>query len=568
MRHGWLKWCGFIGWFLASCAWAGEPCPGWPAARARKELAALHDQLDHWNHAYRTQGRSPVDDAIYDQALRRYEGWRACFPAQAPAPLAHLADAGGTVRTPVAQTGLAKLPDAQAVAAWMHARGDRDLWAQPKADGVAVTLLYVDGELRQAISRGDGVHGSDWTAKARRIAAVPGHLAHAPARVVLQGELVWHVDGHVQARDGGVRARAAVAGALAREPLDEAAAAHIGLFVWDWPDGPADMPARLAGLAAMGFGDSAALTQPVRGLDELMRWRERWYRHPMPFAADGTVIRQGHRPAAATWAAAPPRWAVAWKYPAAQALATVRGVDFRRGRSGRTAVVLQLDPVILDDRTVRRVSLGSLARWQELDVRPGDQVAISLAGLTIPRFDGVVWRTRVRAALTPPAEPARDELACWHPDPGCEAQFVARLMWLGGKHGLHIDGMGEQGWRALIAAGEVHGLLDWMALPRARLAEVPGFGVRRAAMLEQAFQSARQRDFPHWLRALGLPPAGDASLPDWDTLAARDDVVWQREPGIGAVRAAHLRAFFAHPEVRRLAATLHDAGIAGFRLRP
>lgn len=538
-------------------------CPDWPAARARSELSALHDQLDAWNHAYRVDGQSPVDDAIYDQALRRYRGWRACFPAQAPAELAHLADATGRVRTPVAQTGLAKLPDAVAVAAWMHARGDRDLWVQPKADGVAVTLLYVDGRLRQAVSRGDGLHGSDWTTKAARIAAIPQRLRNAPARVVLQGELVWRVPGHRQALDGGVRARADVAGALAREPLDAAAAAKIGLFVWDWPSGPPDMPSRLAGLREMGFAASAALTRPVHDLAEVQRWRERWYRGAMPFAADGTVLRQGHRPEASRWIATPPDWAVAWKYPAAQVLATVRGVDFRRGRSGRISVVLQLDPVTMDDRTVQRVNLGSLARWRKLDVRPGDQVALTLAGLTIPRFDAVVWRTRVRATVTPPTAP-HDRLSCWHPVAGCRAQFLARLEWLGGKHGLRIEGIGPEGWQALIDAGRVHGLLDWMGLTPPQLTAVPGIGDKRAAALAQAFRQAQQRDFVSWLHALGVPPAGTATLPDWATLATRDLATWRRQPGIGPLRAQRLQAFFSHPETMRLAARLHRAKVAGF----
>jgi DNA ligase (NAD+) len=200
------------GWLLLEPCMAA--CPTWDPPRATRELGALRDQLDAWNHAYRTEGRSPVDDAVYDQALARYEDWRACFPAQAPAPLAHLADATGPVRTPVPQTGQAKQADARAVQAWMAARGNTDLWVQPKADGVAVTLLYVDGRLRQAVSRGDGLHGSDWTERVRKIAAVPRQLPHAPARVVLQGELVWWLPGHRQAHDGGVRARADVAGAL------------------------------------------------------------------------------------------------------------------------------------------------------------------------------------------------------------------------------------------------------------------------------------------------------------------------------------------------------------------
>ncbi|MBP1474310.1 NAD-dependent DNA ligase LigB [Frateuria sp. MAH-13] len=561
MRHGW-RW-----WLLAACLLIRPclaTCPAWDAPRATHELQALHDQLDRWNHAYRTDGRSPVDDAIYDQALARYESWRACFPGQAPPALAHLADATGPVRAPIAQTGLAKLPDAAAVQAWMHARGDRDLWAQPKADGVAVTLLYVDGELRQAVSRGDGLHGSDWTAQVAKIAAVAKHLAHAPPRVVLQGELVWRLPGHRQATEGGVRARADVAGALARDPFDAGAAAHIGLFVWDWPSGPADMRARLAGLQAMGFGASAALTQPVTSLAQVRRWRERWYRQALPFATDGTVLRQGRRPRGTAWQPAPPDWAVAWKYPPARALATVRAVDFRRGRRGRISVVLTLEPVVLDDRTVRRVSVGSLERWRKLDARPGDQVALSLAGLTIPRLDGVVWRTRERAAVTVPTEATRDGLDCWHPDAGCERQFLARLVWLGGRQGVRIDGIGETTWRALVDAGLLHGVLDWLSLTPAQLAAVPGIGAARGAKLSQAFAHARAAGFGSWLRALGMPPAGDAALPAWGVLVARDASAWEKQPGVGPAGAARLQAFFRHPEVGRLAARLHAAGIAGF----
>ena len=217
-------WLPLLGLVLAGAAHAGD-CPNWSAAKAKREMAALHDRLDGWNNAYRIGGQSPVDDAVYDQAQQRLAQWGHCFPAQAPAPLAHLGATGGRARSPVAQTGLAKLPDAATLATWMRERGNRDLWVQPKADGVAVTLLYLDGQLREAISRGDGLLGSDWMAKALRIEAIPDHLSHAPARVVLQGELYWRLPGHVQADDGGANARSAVAGALARDTLDADTAA-------------------------------------------------------------------------------------------------------------------------------------------------------------------------------------------------------------------------------------------------------------------------------------------------------------------------------------------------------
>jgi DNA ligase (NAD+) len=424
--------------------------------------------------------------------------------------------------------------------------------------------LYRDGELRQATSRGDGLHGSDWTAKARYIGAIPHHLPNAPPRVVLQGELYWRLPDHVQSRDGGLNARSAVAGAMARDTLDAATAARIGLFVWDWPSGPPDMPARLAGLQAMGLGDSVRYTQPVASLAEVEHWREQWYRHAMPFAADGTVVRQGRRPAAASWRAEPPEWAVAWKYPAASALAEVRAVEFTVGRSGRITPVLQLEPVQLDDHQVQRVSVGSLRRWRELDIRPGDQVEVALAGLTIPRLQSVAWRTQQRAPVTPPDPHAHGPLTCWQATPGCERQFLARLVWLGGSHGLQLEGLGEGTWQALVDAGLVRHLLDWMTLTPEQLATVPGFGASRAAALARVFAGARERPFARWLQALGVPAAQASGAADWSALAAREADDWQALDGIGAGRASQLAAFFDCAEVREQAAQLHAAGVRGF----
>jgi DNA ligase (NAD+) len=302
----------------------------------------------------------------------------------------------------------------------------------------------------------------------------------------------------------------------------------------------------------------------VQTLDDVRQWREQWYRHAMPFAADGTVVRQGHRPPATTWQAVPPTWAVAWKYPAASALTEVRAVTFTVGRSGRITPVLELVPVQLDDHRVQRVSVGSVARWRKLDIRPGDQVEVALAGLTIPRLQSVVWRTEQRAMVTPPDAQTHDPLSCWQALPGCEQQFRARLLWLGGKQGLQLDGLGAGTWQALIDAGLIHDLLDWMNLTPAQLATAPGLGPTRADALAQTFANARQRPFARWLRALGMPATGSAELPDWDTLCMRSASDWQALGGIGPVRGDRLAKFFGRPELRAQVARLHAAGVQGF----
>ncbi|WP_448683292.1 NAD-dependent DNA ligase LigB [Pseudomonas nicosulfuronedens] len=539
-----------------------QACPDWPAERAPQQIDALRAQLAQWDDAYHRDGQSPVADELYDQARERLRQWQVCFP-QAPAGLeSPLASSAGEVRHPFVHTGLDKLPDSAAAHAWLANRSD--LWVQPKVDGVAVTLIYRSGRFVQAISRGDGTAGQDWTANAQRIAAIPKELPDTRGELVLQGELYWRLPQHVQARQGGAGARGKVAGLMARKEIGDEGT-QIGLFVWELPDGPLEMPERLARLRQLGFGDSAELTEPVAGPSDVEAWREHWYRQPLPFASDGIVIRQGRRPPGQAWSAQVPGWAVAWKYPHQQALAEVRRVEFKVGRSGRVTPVLHLAPVELDGRTIQRVGAGSLKRWRSFDVRPGDQVAIALAGLTIPRLDSVVWRSPTRVEMSVPKDGQYNALSCWRPTAGCEEQFLARLGWLGGKNGLGLSGAGPGTWRRLHQAGLLPGLLDWMRLTPEQLSQVRGLGERSAASLHQQFQLARQRSFAVWLRALGAPspnahPVGE----DWTALAARSASQWQGQPGVGKVRAAQLEAFFTAPEVVQLREQLHDFGVTGF----
>ena len=537
-------------------------CPNWSADRAATESAALQRQLAEWDDAYHRRGIALVDDEVYDQASQKLQTWQLCFPTSAAQQPDPLKTSTGSLAHPIVQTGLAKLADKNAVTSWISTRAD--LWIQPKVDGVAVTLHYQDGRLVRAVSRGDGRQGQDWTHHAKRLPAIPGQLS-SQAEVILQGELYWQLGDHVQANAGGAGARGKVAGAMARDLLDDATAARIGLFVWDWPNGPQRMQDRLDGLTAMGFADSVALTHPLATPDQAERWRDHWYRQSLPFASDGVVLRQGQRPPAPRWQAEPPSWAAAWKYPLRTALATVRSIEFRIGRSGRITPVLQLDPVQVDDRRIARVSLGSLQRWESEDIRPGDQIAIALAGLTIPRFDGIAWRAQQRPAVKAPDPADYHSRSCWNPGPGCDQQFLARLTWLSGKQGLDLPNLGAGTWKSLIEAGELNDLLGWLDLDAPRLQRVPGIGPRKAERLVASFQLARERSFVIWLRAIGLPPSRSEALGlDWQALASRSQDQWLAEPGTGPGRAQQLRDFFADPNVRSLQQKLQAEKVAGF----
>ena len=510
-------------------------CPNLSPSQAQTELNERSQQIAQWDDAYHRQGVALIADELYDQARSQLAHLRDCFPAATPHSTADkpLASSGGPIKQPIAQTGLNKLADESAVRQWISTRNE--LWMQPKVDGVAVTLIFQDGRLQQAISRGDGSSGQDWTANARLIPELKQPLASHGA-LLLQGELYWRLPGHIQAKAGSLGARGKVAGLMARRNLSAAEAEQIGIFLWEWPNGPTSMLERLAGLRALGFALPQQLSQPISSFEQAQQWRDTWYRSELPFASDGVVLKQSLRPSGEHWQASPQEWAAAWKYPIAQALAQVRTVQFSIGRTGRITPALNLQPLRLDDRRIRRVSLGSLQRWQQLDIRPGDQVASDYHALS-----------------------------CWQFSPTCASQFRARLTWLSGKHGLALPGVGPGTWDKLLKAQHLHGLLDWLYLTPTQLANTQGFASRSASQLSHSLHTARQRPFRTWLGAIGLPPCGAAKLADnWQALAQRSLRQWQTEPGISRARAQALHGFFRQPEVLALRAQLQAAGVAGF----
>jgi DNA ligase (NAD+) len=545
--------------FPALTAQAAD-CPTWSAERARAEVTRLRATVQQWDDHYHRLGQALVPDEVYDQSRQRLLQLQGCFAMESQ--LDSLASARGPIAHPVRHTGVDKLADQQAVTKWMA--GKTGVWLQPKVDGVAVTLVYRQGRLVQLLSRGDGTQGHDWSRHIEVLGSI-NQLLPNPMDLTLQGELYMRLGDHVQAQAGSANARATVAGLLARKQLGREQAAGIALFVWDWPQGPSDQGERMARLAALGFPDSQRFSVAINSADEAAHWRLYWYRTALPFATDGVILRQNARPAAERWQTNAPHWIAAWKYPFTQALTEVRDVHFRIGRTGRVTPILKLQPVQLDDRRVAQVSLGSLARWQALDIRPGDQVTISLAGLTIPRFEQVVHRSTERRTVTMPALGQYGALTCWQAGEQCEEQFIARLTWLSGKQGLAMPGTGPGTWRRLVEGGLVTSLADWLALDAEQLAQLPGISDTSARRLQQSFEAGRTRPFAQWASGLGVPLPRNLPLQgDWASLAERSAAQWQAMPGIGEKRASQLQAFFAAEQVQALAQQLSDSGIQGF----
>ncbi|MBH3430576.1 NAD-dependent DNA ligase LigB [Pseudomonas alkylphenolica] len=537
-----------------------QTCPAWSVDRAQREISQLGETVSRWDVHYHGQGISLVPDELYDQSRQRLKHLQACFNRKASDT--PLASARGPVAHPVPHTGVHKLADEHAVARWMQ--GKQHIWIQPKVDGVAVSLIFREGRLKQLLSRGDGTHGHDWSRHIPSLGGITRELPQ-PLDLTLQGELYWRLDAHVQSSAGGLGARGTVAGLMARKQLSRAQGAGVGLFVWDWPAGPNTQAERVARLSALGFADSERYSVAINNSAEAAHWRQRWYGTALPFATDGVILRQDSRPPAERWRTNAPYWVAAWKHPFSQVLAEVRQVHFKVGRTGKITPVVQLQPVVLDDRRITHVSLGSVARWQALDIRPGDQVSISLAGLTIPRLENVVHRSTVRQQVQPPNQGQFHALSCLQASPGCEEQFIARLTWLSSKQGLDLPHVGAGAWRNLVQTGLVTSLSDWLTLTGEQLQPLPGFNTASAEQLMQRVDLARTRPFQQWLRALGVPVPRNLELrSDWPTLATMTASQWSGEPGIGATRAKQLEAFFTHPKLAAVAEQLGVQGIEGF----
>ena len=543
-----------------SSVWA--VCPAWSPARAQEEISRLQQQIKQWDDDYWKEGKSEVEDGVYDQLSARLTQWQRCFGSEPRDVM--MPPLNGAVMYPVAHTGVRKMVDKNALSLWMRERSD--LWVQPKVDGVAVTLVYRDGKLNKAISRGNGLKGEDWTQKVSLISAVPQTVSGPLANSTLQGEIFLQREGHIQQQMGGINARAKVAGLMMRQD-DSDTLNSLGVFVWAWPDGPQLMTDRLKELATAGFTLTQTYTRAVKNADEVARVRNAWWKAKLPFVTDGVVVRAAKEPESRHWLPGQAEWLVAWKYQPVAQVVEVKAIQFAVGKSGKISVVASLAPVMLDDKKVQRVNIGSVRRWQEWDIAPGDQILVSLAGQGIPRIDDVVWRGAERTKPTPP-ENRFNSLTCYFASDVCQEQFISRLVWLGSKQVLGLDGIGEAGWRALHQTHRFEHIFSWLLLTPEQLQNTPGIAKSKSAQLWHQFNLARKQPFTRWVMAMGIPltrAALNASDErSWSQLLLSTEQFWQQLPGTGSGRARQVIEWKENAQIKKLGSWLAAQQITGF----
>ncbi|MCP5539808.1 MAG: NAD-dependent DNA ligase LigA [Akkermansiaceae bacterium] len=540
---------------------------------ARAEMARLAAEIDRHNRLYYTEAQPEISDREYDAQFRRLEKLEAAFPelADPQSPTRRVGDtaeapAAGPVATgfeqirhPVPMLSIDDLFSEGEVADFFK-RLQKNLGAErvpvtiePKIDGVAVSIVYRDGVLDYAATRGDGATGDVITANVRTIASVPGRLpasAHPPAVFEVRGEVFMTNEGFARLNEERDEAglptfanpRNSTAGTL--KLLD-----------------PAEVAKRPLDFIAHGFGlvEGAELAS-VGAFHELLDrcglrknepiWRAGTLeeilaaiaeldekRHGLGHGTDGAVIKVDDRASQERLGATSraPRWAAAYKYPPEQKETVLHSITIQVGRTGVLTPVAELEPVFVSGTTVRRATLHNQDEIDRKDVRIGDTVVIEKAGEIIPSVVRVVMEKR-RGDSAPfslvehvghqcpscggPIEQPEGFVAWRCVNFACPAQAVNRIRQFSSRKALDIEGLGSVVAEALVTRELARSPLDLFAIPEASLAvlnlgtdeEPRMLGEKNAAKIVRTRERAiREMPLNRWIYAMGIPQVGESA---------------------------------------------------------
>ena len=583
-----------------------------PARKAARVAADIKETLERYNYRYHALDDPEVPDAEYDRLLLELRALEQEHPRlvtpDSPtqrvgaAPVA----AFGTVQHRVAMLSLDNAFSEADVRAFDRRIRERlghaepfSYTAEPKLDGLAFSALYESGAFVQGATRGDGETGEDITQNLRTIKALPLKLRAVPAPRLLEvrGEVFMPLSGfrrfNEEALSRGEKAfvnpRNAAAGSLRQLDPKMTAARPLDLFIYglgivEGGDLPARHGATLQALRQWGFKicPQSRLVDGVEGC--LAYYREMGaMRATLPYQIDGVVYKLDkiEQQRQMGFVARAPRWAVAHKFPAEEALTTVRGIEFQVGRTGALTPVARLDPVFVGGVTVSNATLHNMDELTRKDVRVGDTVVIRRAGDVIPEVARVLPERRVPRASAV-VLPARCPV-CGHPvvreadqavarctgGRACAAQRREEIKHFASRRAMDIHGLGDKLVEQLVEREWVRTPADLFALPEAKLASLERMGEKSARKLRSAMIASLRTSLPRFLYALGMRDVGEATalalaryFGDLAALrrASKDEI--ERVPDVGPVVANNVAAYFQDPNNAAIVDALIAAGAA------
>jgi DNA ligase (NAD+) len=580
------------------------------SATARSRAQRLRSQIERHNYLYYVLDDPEISDFEYDALLRELQALEAAHPElctpDSPtqrvgaAPL----DAFQTVRHPAPMLSLDNAfspEDVEAFDRRVRERLGRDTdiayMAEPKLDGLAVSVIYRHGLLERAGTRGDGEQGEDITANIRTLRSVPLKLrGKAPALLEARGEVFLPVAGFErlnaeQAAKGlkrFVNPRNAAAGSLRQ--LDPRITATRPLEIYFYAlgvvDGGPALGTQAAALEALrGWGlRTSPEAERVTGLAGCFEYYDKLQarRAVLAYQIDGVVYKVDEIAAQVQlgFVSRAPRWAIAHKFPAEEAFTVLRAVDFQVGRTGALTPVARLEPVLVGGATVSNATLHNLDEIARKDIHIGDTVVVRRAGDVIPEVVRALPERRPRNARSI-ALPTRCPV-CGSRVERIEGQAVARctgalrcqaqrhesLRHFAGRRAMNIDGLGDAVIAQLIDHDLVQSPADLFTLRWETLAGLERMGEKSARNLVAAVDGSRATTLPRFLFSLGIPEVGEATAAglarhfgSLDAVMAADATQLEETPDVGPVIAGHIAEFFADAGNRRVVEQLRERGV-------
>ncbi|MBE1302051.1 MAG: NAD-dependent DNA ligase LigA [Alteromonadaceae bacterium] len=469
---------------------------------------------------------------------------------------------------------------------------------EPKLDGLAVSILYVNGQYTRAATRGDGQTGEDITENVRTIDNVPLVLRgnDYPERLEVRGEVFMPLAGFEKLNENQRRAdkkvfanpRNAAAGSLRQ--LDSRITASRPLQFYAYSIGqvsdnslPNSHSKRLHQLSLWGLPVSKEIAT-AEGAEGCAEYYERLSekRARLPFEIDGIVFKVDdiELQNELGFVAKAPRWAIAQKFPAQEEMTLLRDVEFQVGRTGAITPVAKLEPVFVGGVTVSNATLHNQDEINRLGIKIGDTVIIRRAGDVIPQVVSVVLDRRPEDAKDikfpeqcPECESVVEKLteeAVTRCTGGlvCPAQLKESLKHFASRKAMDVDGLGDKIVEQLVDLGKVKTPVDFFRLSVDDVSNMERMGDKSAVNLINALEASKQTTLPRFLFSLGIREVGEATANNLaqhfttiDAIAAADIEALQEVSDVGAVVASHVVNFFASDTNQEIVNQLQEVGV-------